>query len=80
MLWLQGCIKRQKCGEVIALSNNWAMDEAIWGRRPAFDPLADARAEFVCPACGAPVYQGERYYTDEAGRVVACEHCPSALA
>lgn len=71
------CIKRQKCREAIALSNNW---EEIRGRRPAFDPVEAARPEFVCPACGAPVYQGERYFTDEGGRVVACEHCPSALA
>ncbi len=72
-----GLHKATKYMEVIALSNDW---EEIWGRRSAFDPVAAARPEFVCPACGAPVYQGERYFTDEGGRVAACEHCPSALA
>ena len=48
-------------------------------RKKRYDPLAPARAEFACPACGAPVYQGDRYFTD--GRnVIACEHCPSRLA
>lgn len=48
-------------------------------RRTAFDPMADAEPEFICPACGAPVYQGDRYFTD-GQHVIACEHCPSELA
>lgn len=53
--------------------------QAFRARRPAFDSAGEARPEFFCPSCGAPVYQGERYFTD--GRdVIACEHCPSRLA
>ena len=48
-------------------------------RHPAFDPMADAEPEFICPACGTPVYQGERYFTNGQD-VIACEHCPSELA
>lgn len=53
--------------------------QAFRARRPAFDPMADAEPEFICPACGAPVYQGDRYFTDGCN-VIACEHCPSELA
>ncbi|WP_367924670.1 hypothetical protein [uncultured Ruthenibacterium sp.] len=54
--------------------------ERISGRRPAFDVYAEARALLVCPACGAPVYTGDRYFMDGVGRPIACEHCPSVLA
>lgn len=48
-------------------------------RRTVFDPMADAEPEFICPNCGAPVYQGERYFKCGC-LVIACEHCPSELA
>ena len=84
ILGSESCTKQLKSGRWW-LEATWKFlstgePEQFRGRWYAFDPLADARPEFCCPACGAPVYQGERYFTDGRGRVIACEHCPSALA
>lgn len=32
------------------------MAQEYMPRRPAFNPMADAEPEFICPACGSSVY------------------------